>query len=87
MAYFPNGISGEVYEASICRHCVHHDNCAVMLAHMVHNYDQIKNGKIVEDHVLQILIPDGKDRQPTICRMFYSDDPQKNADAKASWVS
>lgn len=75
MAYFPNGTSGDWYEQEYCSRCVHgkwlHDAtgdvpmCAVMTAHLIHNYDECnKPGSI-----LHILIPrNGIDNEQ--CKMF-----------------
>jgi hypothetical protein len=86
MAYFSNGIEGEVYESRVCAHCIHNDNCAVMEAHHFGNYGQIRDGEVVKDHPLQILIPDDKKGHPSLCRMFYSLDADKMAKAKEAWL-
>jgi hypothetical protein len=85
MAYFSNGIEGEVYESRVCAHCVHNDNCAVLKAHEIHNYEQIKDGEVLKDHPLQILIPDDAKGHPSLCRMFYSLDAIKMTRAKEAW--
>ena len=87
MAYFPNGLSGESYERQVCAFCVHHEGCTVWLAHLIHNYDQIIDGETVKDHPLQILIPDGEDGHAQLCTMFYSDNAEHMAKAKANWAN
>ncbi len=62
MGYFPNGTSGEAYEERYCSKCVHDGNeetgsCPVMLAHLIHNYDECNN----KDSILHILIPRSED--------------------------
>ena len=63
MGYFSNGTQGMIYEERVCAHCAHRDGpngdtgCAVMLAHMLYNYDECNNDK----SILDILIPRTKD--------------------------
>lgn len=53
MGYFSNGDEGRDWEAENCTSCVHEPNCAVLIAHLVHNYTECnKPGSI-----LHILIP------------------------------
>lgn len=60
-----------MYEAEYCRRCVHSEDeggCAVLLAHMLHNYDECNN----PDSILHLLIP--RIKQPPWneqCRMFH----------------
>ena len=71
MGYFPNGTSGDLYEVEYCHRCIHeggHDGksgCAVMLAHILHNYKECNN----EDSILHLLIPRTKLGNEE-CRMF-----------------
>ena len=68
MGYFPNGTSHEIYESNLCAKCVHYDDCAVMNAHWLYNYDECNN----EKSILHILIPRTKDDGGNEkCRMFY----------------
>ena len=83
MAYFSNGTEGDMYTERVCSHCVHKDGCVVMLAHLIHNYDQIKDGKMVTDHPLNILIPHKGPAENGLCRMFYSEDKATMEKAKA----
>ena len=53
MGYFPNGTAGEMYDEAFCKRCIHHGNCAVMEAHLVHNYAECNN----PDSILHMLIP------------------------------
>lgn len=69
MAYFPNGTAGECYESEYCARCLHnpttpeHPGCAVMLAHLLHNYEEESRP------VLNVLIPmDGIEAKE--CSMF-----------------
>ena len=68
MAYFPNGTSGISYEAKYCDHCVHKKpddgGCAVMLAHLMHNYEDDKRD------ILNLLIP-MKGIEAKQCSMFH----------------
>ena len=69
MGYFPNGISAEMYEEHYCSRCVHQKpddgGCAVMLAHLLHNYDECDR----PDSILHMLIPrDGIENKQ--CTMF-----------------
>lgn len=66
MGYFSNGCEGESYEAKYCRNCVHDERCAVMLAHLLYNYDECNK----KDSILHILIPRGKDGFNEQCKMF-----------------
>jgi hypothetical protein len=76
MAYFPNGTAGMMYEAEFCDRCVHQNGpdgesgCAVMLAHMLHNYAECNK----EDSILHLLIPRTKDGcGAEQCKMFIHD--------------
>ncbi len=71
MGYFPNGDAGIIYEARWCERCIHNpedpdvEGCAVMLAHLLHNYDECNNS----DSILHLLIPRGElDNEQ--CKMF-----------------
>jgi hypothetical protein len=61
MGYFPNGTAGDLYEQEFCSRCIHRDgpdgkgSCAVMLAHLLHNYDECNN----PNSILEYLIPRG----------------------------
>lgn len=70
MGYFSNGSAGDAYEAEYCHRCVHEDNegagCAVMLAHLIHNYDECNN----DNSILHLLIPRDQDGWNEQCRMF-----------------
>lgn len=61
MGYFSNGSEGDAYEAAVCSKCVHQNGpdgesgCAVMLAHMLHNYKECNK----PDSILHLLIPRG----------------------------
>lgn len=59
MAYFSNGTEGEIYRDQYCDRCVHDQNndCAVLLAHLLYNYDDCNNDK----SILHLLIPRSKD--------------------------
>jgi hypothetical protein len=69
MGYFPNGTAGADYEDRVCSECVHHEGgCAVMLAHLLLNYEECNN----EKSALHLLIPkskDGLDNEQ--CAMFF----------------
>lgn len=80
MAYFPNGMSCEVYEEKWCAHCRHgahgadEDGCPVMVLHLVNNYAALDN-ELLKD-ALDFLIPmDGLEAQK--CRMFLAWDEER----------
>ncbi len=71
MGYFPNGTAGMDYEARYCSKCIHEQPdkvcCAVMLAHLLHNYDECNK----PESILHLLIPktdDGLGNEE--CAMF-----------------
>lgn len=75
MGYFPNGSSFDAFEEDLCSRCLHHQDCAVLDAHLLKNYDECNNA----DSILHILIPQTKDKLGNEkCRMFLLD---PNADA------
>jgi hypothetical protein len=88
MGYFPNGTSGDIYEHEFCSKCVHQENkdgrgCAVMMAHMLHNYKECNN----EDSILHLLIPRDKDGWNERCLMFHAGDaPTPDAEIRAELV-
>lgn len=77
MGYFPNGSTNSDYEERYCVRCVHDREakpCAVLEAHLLHNYAECNN----KASILHILIPIsenglGNDE----CRMFW---PRDGAD-------
>ena len=65
MGYFSNGTEGEIYQEQFCERCIHGEDCAVLEAHMIYNYDDCNN----KESILHILIPrDGIHNKQ--CRMF-----------------
>lgn len=83
MGYFPNGTSGEAYEAQFCSRCIHQKlddgGCAVWLAHMLHNYDECNK----PDSILNLLSPRAKDRPGNEeCAMFHPVDPNRCTETK-----
>ena len=73
MGYFSNGTEGDMYEAKYCARCVHETEevgCAVMLAHMIHNYAEANN----DDSILHMLIPINDEGWNEQCRMFIPKD-------------
>ena len=54
MGYFSNGTEGEIYRDKYCSKCVHdlNNDCAVLLAHLLYNYDDCNNDK----SILHLLI-------------------------------
>jgi len=66
MGYFSNGTEGDMYEAEWCNNCVHYDQCAVWLLHMLHNYDECNNG----NSFLHVLIPRDSNGRNLKCEMF-----------------
>lgn len=57
MGYFSNASEAEAYWNKWCARCLHHDGCAVWLAHLEHNYEDDGVGRRILDH----LIPRSKD--------------------------
>ncbi len=53
MGYFSSGTEGLDYAEENCLSCVHHENCAVWLAHNIHNYSECNNA----ESILHLLIP------------------------------
>ena len=53
MGYFSNGTEGMDWERDNCISCVHGEDCAVLAAHLLHNYDECNNPK----SILHLLIP------------------------------
>lgn len=75
MGYFPNGSAGMDYTQKYCDRCIHgdEDGCAVMLAHLLHNYDECNK----KDSILHLLIPKTKDGLGNEqCTMFVKSVPQ-----------
>jgi hypothetical protein len=76
MGYFSNGSAGDYYENKYCSRCVHvngkdgKSGCAVMLAHLVHNYEECNN----DGSILHLLIPRDKDGWNQECQMFLEGD-------------
>ncbi len=66
MGYFSNGTEGLDWEAANCTGCVHVDDCAVLIAHYLHNYDECNNPK----SILHEFIP-YKDGVNGKCTMRY----------------
>jgi hypothetical protein len=72
MGYFPNGTSGEQYEAEFCNHCIHQNEdtgCPVMNIHLLYNYDQLQDGQENLKQAMDILIP-RPDIHSEQCSMF-----------------
>ena len=72
MAYFSNSTEGEIYRATWCSCCVHdggEQGCAVLLAHLLFNYDDCNK----PNSILHMLIPRSKDGlENEQCRMFIA---------------
>lgn len=83
MAYFSNGTSGDAYEHSICRHCIHYardeiqEPCMVWSMHIVWNYDQCDSEPTAE--LLGSLIP-RKGTKNGVCTMWL---PAPDVEPKA----
>ncbi len=73
MGYFANGTEGESYYEQYCERCIHEAEgrqCAVWLAHLVHNYKECNNN----ESILHQLIPrDGCANKQ--CEMFIEVKP------------
>lgn len=79
MGYFPNGSAGDWYEATYCRRCVHDDaenGCPVMLAHVLHNYEECNR----PESILHILIPRDDRGFNQQCGMFHERNGKGHAD-------
>lgn len=72
MGYFSNGTEGEMYEEEFCSQCAHGDNCAVLLLHMIYNYDECNN----KESFLHVLIPRDENGNNMPCTMFIHDGPE-----------
>lgn len=83
MGYFSNGSEGESYEARWCSRCIHEEGCAVMMSHLVYNYDQIIDGNRDNPlgEVLSLLIPD-EGSSCGECSMFVLDEDSLSAEEK-----
>lgn len=61
MGYFSNGTEGDLYVEHYCHRCIHYreegPDCGVMLAHLLHNYDQFREGGEHLKSALDLLIP------------------------------
>ena len=58
MAYFPNGTSGDLYEAEYCSRCVHMDpqtGCPILMLHLLWNYEQLTDHD--KQTALDLFIP------------------------------
>lgn len=76
MAYFSSGTEGMIYEEHYCVRCVHHENCAILNAHFIHNYDECNK----PDSILHMLIPRSKDGLGNEqCLMFYEGETERTA--------
>ena len=77
MGYFSNGTEGCMYEERYCEKCMHYEECAVLIAHMLFNYDQHDNEQLKE--ALNVFIPmsDGFNDK---CNMFIEKAEDKNED-------
>ena len=82
MAYFPNGTAGELFESRECFDCIHEGppegpGCAIMLIHLVWNYDQCDNEQLQD--VMQALIDDEGQPLGKMCQMRVAkeDDPNQ----------
>ena len=67
MGYFSNGSEGDAYENAYCSKCVHQVDCTVLLAHMIHNYEECNK----KESILHILIPRDERGVNGKCTMFY----------------
>ena len=74
MGYFSNGTEGEMYEEQYCNRCIHQNGpdgesgCAVMLAHLLWNYDECNNDASILDTLIP-RSPDGVGNEK--CTMFW----------------
>ena len=76
MGYFANGSEGDGYYEQWCENCLHcppndsEENCAVLAAHQIYNYDDCNN----PDSILHILIPRDEKGYNQKCEMFLPKD-------------
>ncbi len=83
MAYFPNGASGEIYQAKHCEKCRNFrvrddsgvESCPIWDVHFFYSYEACNNE--TARNVLDMLIPE-KGIQPQECSMF---EPKEVPDA------
>ena len=81
MGYFANGTEGDVYESRYCARCIHRDDndgCPVMLAHVLHAYEECGSGSNAEN-ILELLIP-RKGAFNDQCRLFTPTDTKEADD-------
>lgn len=78
MGYFANGTEGMQYEERYCSNCQHSKNpdqgCAVWAAHLLFNYDAVKEPKLKE--LLDVFIPQ-EGISNGECRMFTPIGPRR----------
>ncbi len=78
MAYFPNSTSAELYQEEYCERCIHWtDNgsgslgCPIMDAHFMYCYELCNQKQHPGKVILDMLIPDDKERcQAAKCNFF-----------------
>jgi len=77
MAYFCNGIEGEIFEEKYCYECRHYNDdlneraCPVMEVHLIYNYDLCNKKDDPGKKNLDALIPMTPDGiYPDKCAMF-----------------
>jgi hypothetical protein len=81
LGYFPNGTSGEMYQAKYCFHCVHmlpEYGCPCDTAHLLWNYDECNK----DDSILHKMIPiDNKKGFNKKCTFFFkSEKPEETVE-------
>lgn len=72
MGYFSNGTEANIWQSTNCDGCVHdnpENGCAVMLVHLMFNYDQFNNGNEQLKEALDLLIPEDSDGMAGTCKM------------------
>ena len=78
MGYFPNGTSGDNFEADYCSHCVHEDferGCPVFNAHVLFSYELCNEKEHPGKVILDMLIPIDESKCGNAqCAMFVSRD-------------
>lgn len=67
MAYFSNGTEGNAEMERLCVHCVHYEDCPIILLHLMWNYEQVSDE--TKHAALNTLWPENEQHNGD-CAMF-----------------
>lgn len=88
MGYFSSGTEGKMYESQWCQRCVHDEkkSCPILLAHLVYNYDQMRDENADIRKILSMLIPRDGNGENKECTMFVAtSDVKEKVDAESEF--